>query len=407
MISFHGLLIILSMPIVVVVAVLKAYFLGGKYRKFQSIGDAAKLSIATFALNLSVPDVRYLSFMSNKLLINKLLKFSHPRITESLPNYGKSYDSNSIWLVNPIDTKPTDPIIIYLHGGGYYFETSPQQLECLLAIYRLVDESKRSKLSILHLDYKLASFGYLMPHQLEQLYTTISHLHKEGRKNIILVGDSAGGNLAISYCQYIKSVGLTYYPKKLILISPWIKVQPTPDQFTPGNSYYDNDKLDIIEFKTFANPNTVNLIIGNRDLNSLTVSPGNKLPHDEADWTLVPCFNDPGYDIFVMAGEDEVFRDDILHWCEYALKVPLFSQFKYGDSNNTFDENKHQYIRNEKDLSHVRVFIEPWGLHNGTFFLENGVLKLIEKNENIKPDDINPDKYFGIPKVAQFLNDTL
>ena len=44
-----------------------------------------------------------------------------------------------------------------------------------------------------------------------------------GKENIVFLGDSAGGGLAISLFMYLRDIGIPT-PKKLILMSPWLDV---------------------------------------------------------------------------------------------------------------------------------------------------------------------------------------
>ena len=93
-------------------------------------------------------------------------------------------------------------------------------MESLIGIYQLLqntttitttttnDDStsveRKKNLSILVLDYKLASKGYKMPYQLNQLISTYKNLIYQGNTNLILMGDSAGGNLAITFLQHLR-----------------------------------------------------------------------------------------------------------------------------------------------------------------------------------------------------------
>lgn len=76
-------------------------------------------------------------------MINNL-KPIYPRLT-NLNNYGKSYDKLNVWLVEAENRTKSDPILIYLHGGGYRLNTNPGQVEALLSAYHLLDEEKRKK----------------------------------------------------------------------------------------------------------------------------------------------------------------------------------------------------------------------------------------------------------------------
>ncbi|KAK6457080.1 uncharacterized protein RJT20DRAFT_127210 [Scheffersomyces xylosifermentans] len=411
MISLKGLLIILSVPFKVLLLILKYPLFGGRCRKLKNrLADSIRLTICYTGLTVPVRDCTYLNLMSNRFLIKRLLGFLHKKITSKLPHYGESYDKNSLWLVKHEDRKPSDPILFYLHGGGYYFETLPSQVQSVLSIYQLVDKEKRDKLSVLFLDYKLASNGYKLPYQLAQLHQTYTSLARDGNTNIIFMGDSAGGNLAVGYLQRLKELNDSTipYPTKSILISPWVKILPEPHQYTKGKSYYDSKEHDMISYDVFLLDSHGPHIVGDVDTTRLDISPGNHHPYSKKDWEGIPTLKDPKSDVFVITGEDEAFRDDILEWAKYALDVPLYDEVKYGDSNNKFDSSKHAYIREANSNSAgVRVFVEPWGIHDSSLFFESHLIKKLQNNPNLKLKEIDNEEFFGITRIVEFLNDTL
>lgn len=157
------------------------------------------MEICKFAISLSVQDSSLLALINTNFVINKIVKTFYPSLTK-LNNYGKRYDKQSIWLVEAEDRSKSDPIIIFCHGGGYFLETQPQQIESLLTVYYLLDEEKRRKTSILVLEYGLACQGRLIGTQVYELAATYSKLVSEGNDNFVLMGDSCGGNLVIVFC---------------------------------------------------------------------------------------------------------------------------------------------------------------------------------------------------------------
>lgn len=407
MLSLRAILILLKLPFNILLTALKTWFFGGKYRKYtNNILHHIRLLVCYTVLSLPTRDCSYIA-ISNSTLIRKIIGRKDKFVTSTIPGYGERYDKNSLWIAKHKNTKKTDPVLIFLHGGGYFIQTAPSQVEGIVSIYKLITPELQSKLNILFLDYDLASQGFMVPHQLHQYHETYLKLVGEGYTNIIVMGDSAGGHLAVTHMQYLKQKNFPVFPNKAILISPWVKLVPDKSQFSPGNSFWDNNKKDIIDFKNFADVNLISNIIGDADMNDLLISPGNKLPHDRNDWTGIPTFNDPGHDLFILAGEDEVIRDDILHWCYYALGIPLYNQYKYGQSNNKFDKSKHEYIRNEEGKAHVRLYVEPWGVHDTMLLLENEVINEFKKNKNLQVKDIDHEEYFGISRVCNFLNETV
>lgn len=403
MLSFKGFRILLSIPIKLLLVLLKYPFFGGINEKFKNdLINSLKLIIYRTALYMPVRESAVLSIMSNRFILNNLIRKLYPKLT-NLPNYGKKYDNQSYWIVKPFERSNNDPILIFLHGGGYFFETMPSQIESIISIYHLLDKSKREKLSIMILDYKLASRGYPVPYQLGELVDTYSNLVKEGNNNFIFMGDSAGGNLAIIFLQYLKLNNVEHlpYPKSVLLISPWVKIAPEEHQDTPGHSYYDNSHRDMLQIDHFRDVDKQIHILADTKHVSLTVSPGN-CDYKHTDWEDIPTLNDSGYSVFVILGEHECFRDDVLTWCKYALKSPLTPQKK--DSNGIWDPKVHQYIKDQFNSAYIEVDVEPHGVHDSVLYFENNIISKVKKHPYTSISTIDPHKYFGIVKVVTFLN---
>ncbi|RCK65150.1 putative steryl acetyl hydrolase mug81 [Candida viswanathii] len=407
MLSLKGLRILLSIPIKLLLVLLKYPFLGGVNEKFRNdLINSLKLMVYRTALYMPVRESVVLSIMSNRFILNKLIKTLYPKLT-NLPNYGTKYDAQSYWIVKPHHRKSSDPILIFLHGGGYFFETMPSQIESLVSIYHLLDKPKRDRLSMMVLDYKLASRGYNVPYQLGELLDTYSNLVKEGNDNFIFVGDSAGGNLAIIFLQYLKENNNAEhlpYPRSVMLISPWVKLAPDAHQNSPGHSYYDNSGRDMLQIDHFRDVDKQVHIIGDTKHDTLTVSPGN-CDYKHTDWEDIPTLTSPGYSTFVILGEHECFRDDVLTWCKYALKSPLAPQKQ--DSNGVWNPKVHEYIKDLGDSAYVEINVEPQGVHDSVLYFENTIISKVKKNPGLSVSSLDPHKYFGIVKVVNFLNKTL
>lgn len=406
----------LGLPIRALIQIIFHYTYGSPYRKFRNdIIQALKLTLFRTAIMFPVFDAKYINLISAPALVKKVLPLRFSKTTKTLPGYGEKYDENSFWLVKQPNRTKDDPILVFLHGGGFYVEVSSFQMESILALYQLVVPEKRKRLSILHLDYKLACDGYPLPYQLNQFAHTYSNLtEKDGNSNIILLGDSAGGNIAITFLQKIvahnqAAANKLIYPSKAILISPWVKLQPGREQFQPGRLYYDNRRKDIIEYTLSRHLEKIDALVPPAvqvRQPALLLSPHSVKNPKREDWLEIDTFNKPNYDVFVIVGEDEVFRDDVLEWAEYALNVPLYSKQKYGDSNNVYNPEKHEcIIPRSSESAHVRTYVEPWGIHDACLYFENGLLLLIQSGK-VKYDNV-PEKFFGLKRIAQFLNDTL
>jgi acetyl esterase/lipase len=105
--------------------------------------------------------------------------------------------------------------ILYLHGGAF--------VTCSPATHRGVT-SRLAKLSgstLFAPDYRLAP-EHPFPAALDDALACYLALQEQGftPENIVLAGDSAGGNLALSLCLTLCDRGLSQ-PVRLALISPW------------------------------------------------------------------------------------------------------------------------------------------------------------------------------------------
>lgn len=123
-------------------------------------------------------------------------------------------------------------VILYCHGGGY---TSGN-----LGYARVLAAKMASATGceVLAFQYRLApEFPY--PADLEDALEAWEYLMHQGwgAKDIILAGDSAGGNLALELALALKEEG-RFLPGRLVLFSPWT------DMSASGESYAQRENLD-------------------------------------------------------------------------------------------------------------------------------------------------------------------
>lgn len=407
--------VLLTIPLDIIITILRYYVFGGlKSRKYKNnLINSIKLQIFRTSLSAGVRDGKWLAPYSNSFLIRKLVPFLHPEVVKGVPGYGEQYDPNSIWLVKQPNRKPSDPVIIYSHGGGYFVQTMPSQIRSLMSVYHLLDPEKQKKTSILFLDYKLVSNGYPFPTQLNQIHDTYSKLAFEKCDNIILMGDSAGGHLSVSYTQYLKTLEeKIVYPKQLVLVSPWVKLNPLPGDMMTGKSWFDNQHYDMIHHAIFNSFSDLCHIVGNTDINSLITSPGGKCPKLRSDWDDIPTYSSADHSIFIIFGEDESFRDDILEWAKYAVDLPWYQNVKYGDLHRFLEKEHFEFERRNK-LGHANltVYVEPLGVHDSLFFFEDIVSRKIKKDKRAGKTtllkDLDANEYFSVVRVTKYLNETL
>jgi len=110
--------------------------------------------------------------------------------------------------------RPADRAVVYLHGGAYISEIAPQHWAL---ISRMADAGVRVEVPI---------YGLAPQHTYREAYPLVTAVYRDLLADIdagavTLVGDSAGGGLALGLAQTLDAAGLPQ-PRRLILLSPWL-----------------------------------------------------------------------------------------------------------------------------------------------------------------------------------------
>ena len=143
-----------------------------------------------------------------------------------------SSDLSALWFGDPQHTGPRGAVL-YLHGGAFCIH--------LPALYRdfCLDLAQRSGVPVLLPDYRLAP-EYPAPAALDDCELAYRRLLRDSpAQRIVLAGDSAGGNLALSLLQRCKRIGLPL-PGGAVLLSP------LTDFSDPGWSIDFNEGRDVM-----------------------------------------------------------------------------------------------------------------------------------------------------------------
>ena len=117
------------------------------------------------------------------------------------------------------------PVILHCHGGGYstgsslYARTLTAKLASTLAV------------EVLSFDYRLAP-EYQYPAPIEDALKAWDYLMYMGygARDVIITGDSAGGNLALALTMKLKEQK-RQMPRGLILMSPWTDLTSSGESF--------------------------------------------------------------------------------------------------------------------------------------------------------------------------------
>lgn len=315
MLSLSALLRFLTLPVYVAWLTILYYTVGTPYTNLNTKKSLIKtLYIGVFGYlgkGLTLSDSRYL-FKDIKTLLGK-----HAGLFKDLPGYGEIYTKKepnftceSVWLTKSA-LSADSPIVLYDHGGGFVFQVVETAFTALANFYRSYKVEHGVDISILLVDYSLTAHGATYPTQINEANEIYDRLVSDGYRNIIILGESAGGNLVLNTLAYLESKAYNeevVWPKAAVAISPYLNITKTEntgsvqtylsiDCFSPsmadyfGKNYTNGDKwLD-------ASP------MVNIETNS-----------DKVDWKNNPIIKNG--DILVLLGDHEILADQILRWCE-------------------------------------------------------------------------------------------
>ena len=132
----------------------------------------------------------------------------------------KYYQNRKVFFVTPKEGIKNNLRILYFHGGSYMAEATKQHWDFIEKI--VLDTG----CTIILPDYPLApKYNY------KNVFEMVEPFYKEviqqvETKNLIVMGDSAGGGLALALEEKLSQEEISM-PKKTILISPWLDVRLT------------------------------------------------------------------------------------------------------------------------------------------------------------------------------------
>ncbi len=106
--------------------------------------------------------------------------------------------------------------VLYLHGGAYINDASVYH-------WRFCDRLARElNAEVIFPVYPLAP-NHTWRETFELLETLYRDVLPQDDLPLIVMGDSAGGGLAVAFCEYLNEIGLEQ-PDRMILFSPWLDV---------------------------------------------------------------------------------------------------------------------------------------------------------------------------------------
>ncbi len=180
-------------------------------------------------------------------------------------------------------------VILYCHGGGYSTGS------CLYGRTLTAKLASTTSMDVLSFDYRLAPENPY-PAALEDAVKVWNYLMLlgYGARDIILTGDSAGGNLALALTLKLKAEG-RLLPRGLVLMSPWA------DLTSSGESHKTRADVDPVLDKAYID-RMIEAYIGE------TGKAGQELENPY----ISPLFGDfTGFPpVYIQVGDNEILLSD-------------------------------------------------------------------------------------------------
>ena len=205
------------------------------------------------------------------------------------------FNGNEAFTFGDENSKNT---IIYMHGGAYTNEINYQHFLYCLLLSRKLDA------------YVIAPVYPLAPlHKASETFGLITDLYKTvmHKDNLTLMGDSAGGGFALSFCQYLKTIDFPQ-PDHLVAFSPWVDI-------SMDSSSYDSEN---------------DPILGEIGLKEIGKSWAGDF--DTKDYRVSPLYGDnKGFPkTLIFSGTNEIFYADIVKYVEKLKKDNVDFKFVVG-----------------------------------------------------------------------------
>lgn len=175
-------------------------------------------------------------------------------------------------------------VILHCHGGGYSTGS------CLYARTLTSKLAASTSMDVLCFNYRLApEFPYpAAPEDAMKAWNYLMLLGY-GARDVILTGDSAGGNLALSLTLQLKREG-RLLPRGLVLMSPWT------DLTSSGESFAEKAEVDPVLTNAYID-NMIKAYAPGEDLRDPRISPL------FGDFTGFPP-------VYIQVGENEILLSD-------------------------------------------------------------------------------------------------
>lgn len=223
-----------------------------------------------------------------------------------------------LWVGNP---SRSTKFVLFFHGGGYVAPLNAGHLNWCWHAYIRRQENGGTRGSLENHEVAVAILQYSLapeakyPTQLRQAIAALDHILGEGisPRDLIIGGDSAGGNLAVQLLHYLsneKSAPQLLEIKAVrfagfFLVSPWVS------GYVDTVSFRENGLVDMLSASIVSQSQTYAL----GDVKESEFNEHSALPL-EGDLTWMGNIKHVIESIYITCGHEEVFRDSVLSFHE-------------------------------------------------------------------------------------------
>jgi acetyl esterase/lipase len=216
------------------------------------------------------------------------------------------------------DRERASKFVLFFHGGGYMAPLQEGHLNWCWNAY--IEGQEEHEVAVAVLEYDLAPRSKY-PSQLRQAAAALNHLLRTGvePQNLILGGDSAGGNLSAQLLYHMSHPMQRIEPVRLngrqiagvFTVSPWVSGR------TDTRSFHDNGSIDMLSAPIVKQTLEQTLRPEDIRLHGRRANPALPLDGDHSWFRDIQMMTEA---LYITCGGLEVFRD---HVCDFSEAVRI------------------------------------------------------------------------------------
>ncbi|KAK1621702.1 Alpha/Beta hydrolase protein [Colletotrichum phormii] len=245
----------------------------------------------------------------------------HPELADKLQKKIEPLPANDgsiLWIGN---RQKATKFVLFFHGGGYVVPLLPGHLDWCWNAYVNGGPGANAEVAVAVLQYTLVPEARY-PTQLRQAIAALNQLILSGVKpnDLLIGGDSAGGNLACSVVRHIchpchleiPALRLENRLAGVFLVSPWLSSKTTAPAFKENN-YVDMLTTTCMSRATAELLHPRFPVRNKSDESDLAMA----MPMD-GDMAWVDEISTATKSLYITGGQQEAFRDDIRAFSEHV-----------------------------------------------------------------------------------------